>query len=299
MKEMKGIFTIPQTPFDEAGEIGWEELRREIDFCVEAGAHGLVMPVLASEFYVLSDEERRKIADGVVDQANGRLPVVVGVAGVSRGIASMLSRYAEDVGADAVIALPPYVGRKNLEDIYDYYMAISRVVDLPIFVQNASSPMGAALTPDFLAKLAREIDRIDYVKEEIMPCGHSITAVLRSCGDDVKGVFGGMHGRWMLDELRRGAAGCMPACECTDIHVEIYERFMRGDEEGARNLFNRLLPLLNMNSALGLSLNKEVLRRRGILDSNRTRIPSPKLDKYDIIELEQNLKGVEACFKVR
>lgn len=300
MSEMKGIFTIPQTPFDESMDINWEELRREIDFCVEAGAHGLVMPVLASEFYVLSDEERKKVIDIVVDQVNGKIPVIAGIAAVTKKIAVMLGKYAADAGADAVIALPPYVGDKKLEDIYDYYNSISKAIDLPIFVQNASPPYGAALKPEFVAKMAKEIDHIDYIKEEVVPCGHSITNILQSCGDNIKGVFGGFHGIWMLDELRRGASGCMPGCEYTDIHVQIYEHFVKGNEKEARALFNKLLPLLNMTRVgYGLLLHKEVLVRRGILGSNRMRISSPKLDKHDIIELEINLKEIEPHFKVR
>jgi len=298
MTEMRGIFAIPQTPFDESMDIIWEDLRREVDFCIEAGAHGLVMPVLASEFYVLSDEERKKVIDVVVDQANGKIPVIAGIAAVTKKVALILGRHADDAGVDGVIALPPYVGNRTLVDIREYYSDISKVVNVPIFIQNASPPFGAALTPEFIGKMADEIDHIDYVKEEVVPCGHSITNVLTSCGDKIKGVFGGAHGRWMLDELRRGAVGCMPGCISPDIHVEIYEQFMKGNEKQARDLFNKLLPLLNMSMSLGLILYKEVLKRRGIFQSNRMRISSPKLDKYDIIELETILKELQPHYKI-
>jgi len=300
VSEMRGIFTIPQTPFDESMEINWEELRREVDFCVEAGAHGIVMPVLASEFYMLSDEERKKVIDVVADQVNGRIPFVAGIAAVTKEIALILGRHGEDAGADAVIALPPYVGCRSIEDIYDYYSSISRVVDIPIFVQNTSPPFGSALTPEFIGKMATEIDHVEYLKEETVPCGHSITNIIRYFGDCIKGIFGGFHGIFILDELRRGAAGCMPACEYTDIHVKIYEKIVKGNEKEARALFNKLLPLLNMTRAgYGIRLHKEVLKRRGVLESNRMRISSPELDKFDILELEYNIKEIEPYFKVR
>ena len=295
---MRGIFAIPQTPFDKSMEINFEELRREIEFCIEAGVHGLVMPVLASEFYVLSDEERKKVIDVVVDQTNGRLPVVAGIAAITKNVALSLGRYAEEVGADAVIALPPYVGKMNLDDIYEYYNDISKVINIPIFIQNASPPFGAALTPEFIGKLAKEIDNVDYIKEEVVPCGHSITNILKFCGENIKGVFGGVHGRWIFDELRRGAIGCMPGCISPDIHVEIYEQFMKGNKKESRDLYNKLLPLLNISMSLGIIVYKEVLKRRGIFQSNRMRISSPKLDKYDIIELDAILEELEPHYKV-
>lgn len=299
MSEMKGIFTIPQTPFDESMEIKWDELRREIDFCVEAGAHGLVIPVLASEFYTLTDEERKKIISVAVDQVNGRIPVVAGVAAVSKKFALVLGHHAYDVGADAIISLPPYVGIQTPESIYDYYKALSDTIDLPIFVQNANPPYGLALKPEFVAKMAKEIDHIEYIKEEVLPCAHSIEKVIQSCGENIKGVFGGRHGAWMLDEMRRGASGCMPGCEYTDIHVQIYELFVNNKKKKARELFNKLLPLLNLsNAGFGVTHHKEVLVRRGIIASNRMRISSPQWDKHDVAEFEINFKEIEPYLKV-
>lgn len=98
MEGMAGIFAIPQTPFlrDASGGLRLDEasLRREVDFCVDAGAHGIVVPVMASEFHVLTGDERRAIAEIVVEHAQRRCPVVVGVAGSSVRMATALSRHA-------------------------------------------------------------------------------------------------------------------------------------------------------------------------------------------------------------
>ena len=81
----RGVFTIPATPFDERGEIDEGDLRRIIDFCVGCGAHGIVYPVNASHFSTLSDEERVRASRIVTEQTAGRIPVMIGVAGVSQG----------------------------------------------------------------------------------------------------------------------------------------------------------------------------------------------------------------------
>jgi len=300
-KKMRGIFAIPQTPFkrSEKGylELDEESLRREINFCIEAGAHGIVMPVLASEFPVLCEDERKRIAEIVVNETKGRIPTVIGVAGVNTRIAVDLSKHAQEVGSAAVIAMPPYVSKLSFEQIYEYYKAISDAVNIPVFIQNAGTPFGTALAPSFVAKLVKEIRNVKYVKEETPPEGHSITAVLENCGEDVMGVFGGAGGRYLIEELKRGAAGNMPACGFTDILVEIYNFYSRGDEEGARELHREFLPLLNLTVGEG-AIMKEVLRRRGVLRTTYSRILQPKLDKYDLAELEMNLRAVERHFKV-
>ncbi|MCD6519310.1 MAG: dihydrodipicolinate synthase family protein [Anaerolineae bacterium] len=122
MEQMRGIFTIPSTPFDERGQLDEEGLRRTVDFCIACGAHGIVSPVNASEFTRLTDEERLRVIRIVTEQTAGRVPVVAGVAGVCREHAVMFSRYAKSVGVDAVIAMPPYINKISAErDLFLYY----------------------------------------------------------------------------------------------------------------------------------------------------------------------------------
>lgn len=296
---MKGIFTIPQTPFIKGNkgflELDEESLRREINFCVEAGAHGIVMPVMASEFSVLCEDERKRIAEIVVDETKRRIPTVIGVAGVNTRMAVDLAVHAQEMGADAVIAMPPYISLLSRDEIYQYYKSISDAVKIPIFIQNAGPPLGSALPPEFVAKLVREIKNVKYVKEEVPPEGHSITALLKACGSEVKGVFGGAGGRYLIEELKRGASGNMPACEYTDILAEIYDRYSRGDEEGARELHHVFLLLINLTIG---ECPKEVLRRRGILRTSYSRSPQPKVDGYDIMELDRYLRAAKRYFRV-
>src|SRR5687767_10172082 len=107
--KMRGIFVIPVTRFDVTGELDVLTLLRCVNFAVAAGVHGLVAPVNASEFSSLSDDERRRVAAIVVETAAGRVPVVVGVSGASAQHAAVFARDARRIGADAVIAMPPYV----------------------------------------------------------------------------------------------------------------------------------------------------------------------------------------------
>lgn len=295
----RGIFTIPQTPFDEKDRLDEESLRREIDFCIRAGAHGIVAPVVASEFYVLTDDERRRITHILVEETNNRVPVIIGITAASRKHAVEFGRVAEDAGADGVIAMPPHVLKGGRDAIFDYYKGVSDTIELPIFIQNAPPPLGSSLAPNFMLQMCREIENVQYIKEETMPVGHYITAILKEAGPEVKGVFGGAAARWMIPELDRGATGFMPACQFTDIYVQIWDMWEAGDREGARALFNKLLPLINLEGLLSVSLVKEILVRRGVIDTPYIRRPDGAIiDKYDIHEMERLLEDVAPHFKV-
>lgn len=279
---LRGIFPVLQTPLDEKEELDRASLEAEVAFCITAGAHGLVYPVLGSEFQFLSDRERQQMVAVVLQAAGGRVPVVVGVAGPSAAVAVEHAAHAAQLGASALIALPPYISGGSADEVLGYYQAISQAASLPIFVQN-SAP---GLSPAFLVRLLREVENVRYIKEEMSPSAHHISAVVAAVGQESWGIFGGAFGRWMLSELRRGASGFMPAAEVTDVYVQIWDAYQAGDEPAARQIFNRLLPLINLLLLLGLPVCKEVLVRRGVFRTAGMRTPgSLALDADDQREL--------------
>src|SRR5262245_12950918 len=105
----RGIYTILLTPFQEDRSLDEQSLRNEVDFVIAAGAHGIVTPVNTSEFFLLSDDERRRLAEVVIDQSRGRVPVVIGTAAPATATAVTLTSHARAAGAAGVIAMPPYV----------------------------------------------------------------------------------------------------------------------------------------------------------------------------------------------
>ena len=133
-RTFRGIFAIPSTPFHDNGEVDVESFRRVVDFCVDCGAHGLVFPVNASEFFTLTDAERLELSEVLVTHNAGRLPVVIGVAGVSREAAMAFARHASAIGADSVIAMPPYANKAGVDmaAIVEYYAGIAQAAQLPV-----------------------------------------------------------------------------------------------------------------------------------------------------------------------
>lgn len=297
----RGVFTIPVTPFDRHGNLDEDSLKNEVDWCVRAGGHGIVAPVNASEAPALLDDERKRVTRLVVETTAKRVPVVIGVSGVSTQASVMYTTYARQVGADAMIAMPPYgVRLADPESVFAFYQAVADAADgLPVFIQNWSGPAGTVMTAHQLTRLMTEIDNLSYLKEETVNAGHLMTTVLATAGDACAGIMGGIGGRYLMDEFRRGACGTMPACQTTDIHVNIWNALEAGNLDKARRTFYRLLPLLNMEAAFGPVLYKEVLKRRGVIANTTLRSRRDSgLDEYDHKELDEILRGVSDLFSI-
>ncbi|MBI3978015.1 MAG: dihydrodipicolinate synthase family protein [Chloroflexi bacterium] len=306
-EQFRGVFAIPPTPFTDDGAVDVVSLRRVVDFCVAGGAHGIVAPVNASEAPFLTDEERRLVVEVVVEQTGGRLPVVAGVSGASTRAAVEYARHAAAAGSDALIAMPPYVRHPGADEIVEFYRALAGATRLPVFIQNYVAPIGTPMPAALVARLLREIEGVDYLKEETAVAPQVMTQVRTLAGDALKGVMGGMAGRYLLEEYGRGACGTMPACEVVDAHVAVWNALEAGDEALARQRFQMLLPLLNYEAMYSFVVYKEVLRRRGIIASGHVRAPgSPSLDEHSHRELDAILNDLEPLtgfggsrFKVR
>jgi 4-hydroxy-tetrahydrodipicolinate synthase len=286
----RGIYTILLTPFREDGSLDDDSLRREVEFVIGVGAHGIVTPVNTSEFFLLSDDERRRITEIVVQQARGRVPVVIGVAAPATATAVMLTYHARGAGASGVIAMPPYVVPLGPAGVRDYYGRIAEAADdLPVVLQNVGGQVGVPMRADAIVQLAEAVPSIRYVKEETLPSTHRISELLRVAGDRLEGVFGGSGGRALVDELSRGACGLMSGCQLVDAQVAVYDYLRAGHLEEARAAFVRQLPAQVLWGSVGLKVAKEILRRRGVFATTVTRKPDPELDEHDLAELDAAL----------
>lgn len=285
---LSGIFQILQTPFDDRGNIDWDSFARQIEYCVAAGAHGMVVPALASEFFTLSDDERKQVVAFAGEHIAGRAPFVVGVQGLNQLIALDFARHACQNEATALMAMPPYLRKASKADSRDYYRALAQF-DRPLIIQNAPAPIGTPLSPQELVELLATEANIQYIKEETTPILQHINQIIELDGGHCLGVFGGANGIYLVDELKRGACGNMPAGGMVDIQVKIYNLFLAGEVEKAERLSFQLLPLLNYAMVYGVSLHKYVLWRRGVLDSPFVRDPQKITLNADDISAVENL----------
>jgi 4-hydroxy-tetrahydrodipicolinate synthase len=292
----RGIMPVVVTPFTQSGELDEESLRRAVRFCLEAGAAGIVGPANASEFSTLSDQERRRWIEIAVGETAGQVPVVASITSGHALLAVELGRFAQERGADAVMSMPPHVLHPDAAGCHQYYKALAEALDIPICVQNYNLPMGTPMSAEVLARLCRELEGVDYIKEETLPEPRQISRTLEAAGGACKGVLGGQGGLYLLDEYRRGACGNMPGCHTADVLVNIWKKLEAGDQTGARGLFNQVLPLMNYERLYGVAVYKAVLHRRGLIATTVQRAPGGGLDVHDLAELETILAEVELLF---
>lgn len=283
-RDWRGSFAIPMTPYDERDRIDEDVLAAEIEFCIRSGVGGIVVPVMVSEFQVLSEEERRIMIRIPVQVSASRAPVIASCSAVNTPLAVSYAAYAEKVGADAVIAMPPYALPPDFETIYAYYKAISDAVNIPVWIQNSGM---RALSPDQIVKLCAEIENVSWVKEEVEPSPRSISALLAKKCPAVEGVMGGAGGRYMITEWARGSKGVIHACEICDVIQRIWELLDEGKLGDAGNLFEHALPTIILEGLMGMAFAKEIMRRRGVFKNNRIRSRARSLDDDDMREIDR------------
>jgi dihydrodipicolinate synthase/N-acetylneuraminate lyase len=274
---MSGVYPILVTPFDAAGRIDEEDVRALVEHNVEAGVHGLGI-ALASEVLKLSEAERDRLTALVVGQVGGRVPVVVNTGAPATDLAVLYSRRAQELGADAVMCQPPTLGPTTATEVRAYFKAISDAVAVPIFIQDtptAHVPAGLA------SQIAEESPNVRYTKVESVPPADMVGENVRVAGARLT-VFGGAGATYLIEEVRRGALGTMPWPSTPHELVEIWDRARAGDRAGAEELFYRVLTPINRLCAGGmrsaLQVQKEILRRKGVIKSAHVRAPADPLD---------------------
>lgn len=290
---IEGVWPVLCTPFRADGAVDTPALRRVVDFALRSGAAGVVFPGFASEVDALDTAERRALLAAVVDEVAGRAPILAGATAGSVEAAVALTREAAGFGvAQVMIQAPKSVGA-DAAAVSAFYRAISQACpETEIVLQNAPAPRGSDLSPDAVIAVARDVARIAYVKEETIPSGPPISAIRAGAPETVRGVLGGGGARFVIDEFLRGACGAMPAVEFTDIHVAMWRALTEGRAREARDLYERTLPLLMIQSHARMRFTKRVLMRRGLLDNDVTRAKIPAFDARDLAEIDALLDRI-------
>jgi 2-keto-3-deoxy-L-arabinonate dehydratase len=284
-KKLEGIIPILATPFHDDGSIDVEGQKHVVDHLLEQGTHGLSAFGNAGEGYALCGDERRTLLEAIVKHVNGRVPVVVGIGTTGTDVAVSLCKEAEDLGADALMVLPPFYLRPDGDGVVFFYKEISDAVSVPIMVQDAPLLSQVPMPPALLARLAKDVPNVTCAKVEAPPTAPKISRVAEAASGLV--LLGGLNGQFMIEEIQRGARGCMPAADMTSFYVHIWDRLEAGDVSSAWDCFTRILPLVRfeLQPGLGVSAVKHNLVARGVIESARVRHPTRALDAGGLKEL--------------
>jgi 4-hydroxy-tetrahydrodipicolinate synthase len=283
-KPMRGIFIILATPFTESKAVDFEDLAREVDFMARSGVQGMVWPQLASEYMTLSREERLRGMTVLSKAAEGKPPaLVLGVQGAGTAAALDYVKHAETLNPDALIAIPP-TEAKSVSDFRDYYRAIAKATTRPLFVQTTGGAKGITPPVEMLVELAREFPHCGYIKEEAEPVIERMTALAKH-RPAVKSVFSGAAGKGLMYELSLGFDGTMPGAPYPDIYAQIWEMYQSGKKAAARDLFAKLLLMINLDQQTP-GARQYMMKKRGVFKTAVSRRQEFHLTPAAIAEID-------------
>lgn len=290
---LSGVFPVLPTPFDAQGVPDVNALRVLVRYLLAAGVDGMTFPGVASEVAKLDLPEREHLVAIVLSEVAGRVPVIVGASSSDSTTTINLARSATQSGCHVLmIAAPP--DRPTPAQQIAYFSEIAAAVPTAVLMlQNVPPPVGAGLESEVLLQVMAAVPAILYVKEETLPSGQRLSALLKAKPAGLTGVFGGAGGRYITDELRRGAAGTMPAIELAEVHVALFAAHRAGDANRVRALFTRMLPVLNVQAVFRWSLTKYVLKKRGLIPCMLQRMPGPVLDNLDQADVDAFLSDMD------
>ncbi len=272
---LRGITPILVTPYDGHDRIAYEDVGRQVD-------HLATLPVTAigvgfgSDIARLTDRERDDLVSVVAATARGRKPVMAAVNGnATRAIVDRATLMLR-AGATVLMVTPPgAVSSPTTDAIVEAYAAVARETEAAIVVQDAPGFTGTAMSPELLARIAREVPGVVAVKIEATPPAPKVGRVA-ALDHGSAAVLGGAGGIDFWHELGRGADGTVPGVAMAELFLAVQAHHDAGEGDLARRLFNRHLPLIALavrDMDTLFAVQHQLLSRRGI--TSRTGLRSP------------------------
>jgi len=300
-----GAVPVLVMPFDENGAVDEDSLRRQIDFCVEAGSQAIAFG-MGSESHMLTDAERERVWSATARHLNGGLPLIAATAHPSHEGVIALTRLARECGADYAMVNPE---TRAGEKLVALFCDLSDRVGLPMMVQDAAGNAPA----DVLLRAVREAASVTCLKIESPGAPHKIGVLadgLRQSGLGGGGereitVLGGSNGNLLPEELARGAVGALPHPALIDAFRTVCDRYAAGDTGGALDCYFRcILPLNRLVLAGGAAggqiwMHKTIFLRAGILRSAHCRVPAAPQPDWAMEKIWAYLKAADLCISGR
>jgi 4-hydroxy-tetrahydrodipicolinate synthase len=296
----KGVYIIAATPFADNGALDLDSTDRMTDYYLRVGCDGMTILGVMGEEPKLSPEESVQFAERVLARVAGRIPVIVGVSAPGLTVMKSLTDKVMQLGAAGVM-VAPNAGLKTDEAIEAYYASVIRALGagVPIVLQDYPALTGVNMSIGCVNRLLKAHDSIKVLKHEDIPGHRKLTKVraAEASGDRKRrvSILVGNTALYLPQELRRGADGANTGFAYPEMLVDVCRKFFAGDVEGAEDLYDIYLPVVRheQQPGIGLSIRKEILRRRGVIASAHVRAPGGMMDSDDHKELDSLIARLE------
>ncbi len=275
------------TPFKD-NKIDFDRFRELIDWHIENGTDAILVAGTTGETSTLTDQEHLDLLRVAGEHIAGRVPYIAGTGSNDTAYSIMLSKYAEEQGADAVLVINPYYNKSTQKGIYVHIKAIADAIKVPIIVYNVPSRTGANISVSTMQKLA-EIPNVQAVKEASGDISQ-ITEIARTCGGKLD-VYSGNDDQ-TLPILSVGGKGIISVSANIipkDMH-DLVAAFMSGDVDKAREMqFSTNLINLAMFYETNPIPVKTAMRLLGT-DTGEMRLPLVEMEEANEARLVEALK---------
>lgn len=288
---LHGVLPVLLTPLDDNENLDEATLSREIDWAFKVGADGVVV-AMVSEVLRLGYLRRKQLSKFVCQAVQGRGYTVISVGSESIREACEFAQNAEQLGASAVMAIPPVSLSLSGNRTVEYFAAIAESISIPLVVQDASSYVGAAIDLSVYMKLLEQFgeERI-FFKPEASPLGPNLSKLRDASGGRAR-IFEGSGGINLVDCYRRGIVGTMPGTDLLDGIIALWQALQAGDEKRIYELSLPICALTALQLQAGLdgflAIEKYLLKKRNLFMNTRQVQPcSWELDSETSSEVDR------------
>ena len=289
MAVFKGAGVAIATPFYADGSVNYDEFAKLIEFQIENGTDAIIVCGTTGESATLSEEEHVDVIRYCIEKVAGRIPVIAGTGSNSTDTAIMLSKAAEEAGADAVLVVTPYYNKATQNGLIRHYKMVAESVSIPVIMYNVPSRTGCNILPKTAVTLCKEVPNIVGIKDATGNISQTIE--MMSMADGCIDLYSGNDDQ-ILPILACGGLGVISVLSNVaprQTH-DICAKFFEGDIEGARKLQYDAIPLCN---ALFCEVNpipvKKALEYIGI-ESGPLRLPLTEIEPAHAEQLKAAMK---------
>lgn len=239
---LRGSLTALVTPFDKNGRLDEKAFRELVEWQISEGTTGLVPVGTTGESPTLSHDEHRQVVKMCVEVARGRVPVVAGAGSNNTEEAVGLVKFAESVGADAVLVVTPYYNKPTQRGLYAHFAAVAQATTLPVIIYNIPPRSIIDMMPETMGRLAHDFKniagvkdatgKVERVSEQRITCG---TDFIQLSGEDASALGFNAHGGVGAISVTSNVAPRL----CAEFQIAS----LSGDKDKALELQDRLMPL--------------------------------------------------------
>ncbi len=272
---LRGIITVLNTPFTSDLQLDLESMRRNVQWAMNCGVAGFLVPAMASEVGKLTPEEKMELVRCTIQTLAGQVPVIGGASAPTRQARVEITRELIKAGCEGILINIPFENEQQYEE---EVVAIAEL-DPPFLMLQDWDFSGFGLPVPLIVHLFEKILCFRALKVEVVPAGVKYTKVLKETQGKLH-LSGGWAVNQLVEGLDRGVHAFMPT-GMHRIYTHIYDLYSRGNRDLAQALFYDLLPVLAFsNQHLDISIHffKHLLHTQGVFSTPLVRPPSLPFD---------------------